>query len=264
MVFSRWFRRATADTPSPATTEGTPVRFTPAPPDTRLYAIGDVHGRADLLERLHALILADAAHSAASRKVIIYLGDYVDRGPKSRQVIEALLHPAPDGFERVFLRGNHEHAMLQFLNAVPGSEAWLSWGGESTLFSYGVRPRGEGGKLRDMPLLSEELNRALPPEHRAFLSALPLYHEEGNYLFVHAGIRPDRPMEAQTPEDLMFIRDEFIHHGGEFTHTVVFGHSIFDAPFRAPHRIGIDTGAYATGKLTALWLEGSDGGFLHT
>lgn len=234
-------------------------RPSPAPaaprylPGERAYCIGDVHGCADLLAELHALIERDA-RDFHGRCRVIYLGDYIDRGQQSREVIDLLLHRPLEGFERVHLKGNHEQALLDFL-AFPGAVAsWLTFGGRSTLASYGIHAPAllaEGDPAR----LAAELEEALPPDHRAFLEACQASWRGGDYFFVHAGIRPGVPLDQQHFEDLLWIREEFIDSARDHGVTVVHGHSITArVEFRA-NRIGIDTGAYDTGVLTALVLE---------
>ena len=236
------------------------------PPDgTAVYAVGDIHGRADLLERLHEQIAADAATRPERRKVLVYLGDYVDRGMQSRDVIDLLLDPPEDGLQRVHLKGNHEDAMLQFLESTEIGPSWLAFGGDATLFSYGIDVFGQApdgvDKLEHIRL---QLLERLPQAHRRFLESLSLYHVEGDYCFVHAGLRPGVPLEKQTPEDMMWIRDDFLYSRREFGGVVVHGHSIESEPVVMKNRIGIDTGAFATGVLTCLVLAGEQRSFLQT
>jgi serine/threonine protein phosphatase 1 len=230
-----------------------------------VYAIGDVHGRADLLERLQDLIQEDADRSSAARKVVVYLGDYVDRGPHSGDVIDILLEERLHGFESVHLLGNHEDALLTFLNDISVARGWFAFGGLATLQSYGLRPDPSDAENPDrLRELQAKFAAALPPSHLQFLQELALYHLEGDYLFVHAGLRPGKPLEKQDPRDLICIRDEFLASRADHGHVVVHGHSIAEEPQVARNRIGIDTGAYATGRLTALRLEAKDRVFLST
>lgn len=233
-------------------------QYTP-PEGTCIYAVGDIHGRLDLLARMHRLIMQDKAERKAERFVLVYLGDYVDRGAHSREVVEALIQAPLEGFEVVHLKGNHEHAMLQFVATHGQNPAWLFWGGLATLANYGVATRGISYEA-----MAASLAEKMPQQHRDWLEALPYYHIEGDYLFVHAGIRPRQPIEKQKPDDMMTIRDEFFNSSQVFEKTVVFGHTVFDAPLHLPDRIGIDTGAYATGVLTTLVLQGTERGFLQT
>jgi serine/threonine protein phosphatase 1 len=227
-----------------------------------MYCVGDIHGRADLLEQLHALILDDSA-SYEGRKKVLYLGDYIDRGQFSKQVIESLLnHPLPS-FEHIFLRGNHEQALLDFLDYPDHAANWLNFGGLTTLLSYGV-------KLARIPLASDlvdlavELRRQLPAAHLDFLNNLQPSYQEGTYGFVHAGIRPGLPFHKQHLNDILWIRDEFTRSDSPHEFIVVHGHAITEKAELLPNRIGIDTGAYMTGVLTCLVLEGSGQRLLQT
>ncbi|MBF0393209.1 MAG: serine/threonine protein phosphatase [Alphaproteobacteria bacterium] len=230
-----------------------------APRGSRLYAIGDVHGRIDLLDRLLALIEADAATSPAARRVVVFLGDYVDRGPCSRQVIDRLAAGPPPGFEWIALDGNHEAMMRSFLEDPSTAPAWLRNGGDATLASYvGASPR-----IGDIPAdLRGALAEALPGAHLRFLSRLGPSHVEGGYFFAHAGVRPGVALESQSRDDLLWIRGPFLDHEGSFGRVVVHGHSIAPRPVDRHNRIGVDTGAYASGRLTALVAEGDWHGFL--
>ncbi|MEW5726877.1 MAG: metallophosphoesterase family protein [Pseudomonadota bacterium] len=233
------------------------------PEGTRVYAVGDVHGRADLLERMLADIGADARARPAGRVVVVFLGDYVDRGPDSRQVVERLMAgPGGNlaGAEWVCLKGNHEEYMLRFLTETSVGPAWCLNGGLATVRSYaGSLPEGAEA---DMPGLQLAFGRALPPAHLRFLSRLPLIHVEGDYAFVHAGIRPGVALADQDPADLLWIRDDFLFEAGGFEKVVVHGHTPTAIPEVRPNRIGVDTGAYRSGRLTALVLEGGDRSFI--
>lgn len=226
------------------------------PEGTRVYAIGDIHGRADLLRDLHEQIAEDARIGKAARNVAVYVGDYVDRGLQSREVLDCLLEDPLPGFESMYLKGNHEDAMVKFLDTVEIGPDWLAYGGDATLYSYGVkvpRPPLTPEKLREM---QADLLQKLPNRHLDFLRHLRITHEEGDYFFVHAGVRPGRPLHAQREEDMLWIRDAFLLSTEDFGKVVVHGHSIaFKVEFK-PNRVGIDTGAFASGTLTALVLDG--------
>jgi len=253
-MLARFFRSVPARSPVAA-----------VPAGTRVYAIGDIHGRLDLLRDLHARIRDDAREYPAPRRVLIYVGDYIDRGYESRQTVDYLLgRPLPE-FETVHLMGNHERTLLDFLDDASLGPGWLRYGGRETLFSYGIEwdrdlVSGEECLLR----IQKELREKLPAAHRQFFSGLKLTHVEGDYLFVHAGVRPGIPVERQTQDDLLWIRDEFLDSDADHGKVVVHGHSITDTPELLPNRIGIDTGAFATGRLTCLVLEGNRQSFIST
>jgi serine/threonine protein phosphatase 1 len=235
------------------------------PPGTRIYAIGDVHGRLDLLLRLHDLIVADAARSPAQRRVLVYIGDYIDRGPNSAGVLDLLLDRPLPGFEIVHLLGNHEDILLRFPDDATVGPSWLTYGGMQTLASYSVEV--SPGSLRDereLQRLQGEVRRRVPRRHVELMRSLPLTHVEGDYLFVHAGIRPGVPLERQERDDLLWIRDEFLQSPEDHGKIVVHGHTISEAPDQQPNRIGIDTGAFHTGRLTCIVLDGGSRAFLQT
>jgi diadenosine tetraphosphatase ApaH/serine/threonine PP2A family protein phosphatase len=229
-----------------------------------LYAVGDVHGRADLLSNLLAQIEADAEGRAAGAKTLVFLGDYVDRGPDSRGVIELLRTGLPDGFNAHFLKGNHEALLLDFLADPDALDHWRMNGGEATLASYGVEVDLFNGTGAPPEMWRDAFAAALPEAHLDFLENLKLQTGDGDYLFVHAGIRPGVPIEAQAEDDLIWIRDEFLNSDEAFGKVVVHGHSPAFAPVVRPNRIGIDTGAVFSGRLTALRLEDGEQGFLQT
>lgn len=242
------------------------ARTAPAalPPGTRVYAVGDIHGRTDLLREAHDLVRSDMARAPAARTVVVYLGDYVDRGLESRQVIDLLLDEPLEGVEHVYLKGNHEQFMLVFLDDHAVGANWLRNGGNATLYSYGVG-MGEAPALDERLIAAQAaLREAVPGRHMAFLENLRLSHREGGYIFVHAGVRPGRPLEEQVEDDLLWIRDEFLNSERDMGGIVVHGHSIVPEPEVRVNRIGIDTGAFASGILTVLVLEGSGRGFLQT
>jgi serine/threonine protein phosphatase 1 len=235
------------------------------PADTAVYAIGDIHGRSDLLAELHAGIVADAASRGATRRVIVHLGDYVDRGPDSAGVVYRLLDAVPDGFDSICLLGNHERMMLDFLEDASAGPLWLRNGGDATLASYGVAyETKESFDLQRLRGLQGELRHRLPERHLAFLRGLRLVHIEGDYAFVHAGIRPGVALEAQEEMDLLWVRGLFLRSDRDHGKIIVHGHTIMPEPEIMPNRIGIDTGAWYTGRLTSLALEGSQRHLLAT
>lgn len=234
------------------------------PPDTRVYAVGDIHGRHDLLDDLHRQIAADGAGAPERRRVLVYLGDYVDRGMGSRQVLDRLVHEPLAGFERVFLEGNHEAVLLDFLHDASVGQGWLFYGGYATLASYGIAATELNRDPHRLRQLQDAFRAALPTDHLSFLRALRPMHREGDYLFVHAGIRPGVPLERQTPEDLFWIREDFLESSDPYECVVVHGHTIVPGPDIRANRIGIDTGAFATGRLTCLVLTGAARRFMTT
>jgi serine/threonine protein phosphatase 1 len=232
------------------------------PPGHRVYAVGDIHGRLDLLKTLWKKIRADEG-STSLHKTIIFLGDYVDRGPDSKGVIDFLLDVGRSETDLVCLRGNHDQSVLDFVRDASHYRAWRRFGAAATLSSYGVVPP----RFEDAAALEEariDFISRCPVTHLQFLEALPFFHELGGYYFAHAGVRPGVSLEQQEPADLLWIREEFLFSNKEFGKTVVHGHSPTENPVRRINRIGIDTGAYATGRLTAAVLEGSTCRFLAT
>ena len=227
------------------------------PPGRRVYAIGDVHGRSDLLRPAIDAVRADLSAAPVERAFLVFLGDLIDRGPASREVLELLRAANWEGITPVFLLGNHEEAMIAAYDGDLGAlRNWVGVGGAETAESYGVPPvlllRDDWGGYW------QAVRAAVPPEHVEFLRGFYDQFALGDYLFVHAGVRPGVPIERQDPRDLRWIRDEFLfcpdHHGK----VVVHGHTIVDAPELLANRIGIDTGAYRTGRLTTLRLEGTE------
>lgn len=232
------------------------------PPDTRVYAIGDIHGRLDLLSRLHQMILDDAGASKARERILVYLGDYVDRGPDSAGVVDLLSQQVLPGFSAIHLMGNHEDFLLRFLDDTSSGTAWFANGGVATLRSYGVD--FNYAELVHPDRLRDRFSRRLPARHLEFLRARPLSCVIGDYLFVHAGIRPGLAMEQQSAADMLWIRGEFLNSAVEHGKIVVHGHTITDRPEVRANRIGIDTGAFFSERLTCLVLDGGQRRFLHT
>lgn len=226
------------------------------PNGLRIYAIGDIHGQLDLLKQLLKKI-EDDEKSAKGKAQKIFLGDYIDRGLYSRQIIDFLIEwrhgqkQAP-----LFLMGNHEQVMRELLHE-PDVELlrnWFQFGGRETLLSYGLSPAVLNG---DPDHILKEMAAKVPQTHLEFLDTLEVTATFGDYFFCHAGVRPGISLESQSEEDLVWIRNEFLNYKGNHGKVVVHGHTItFKAEFQ-PNRIGIDTGAYATGCLTALGLEGT-------
>jgi serine/threonine protein phosphatase 1 len=233
------------------------VRRTPArgPAGVLMYVIGDVHGCADALQALLAQIRADEAASTHDKRAIIaFLGDYVDRGPASREVIDIILALQAEGrFGVGTLRGNHDQFLLDFLEDGRHGVGWLDYGGLATLSSYGVTPPRFRNDQDGWRAASEELGRRMPQAHKDFLAQTVLIAMFGDYVLAHAGVRPGVALDEQAEEDLTGIRKAFYEHPDPAPgHTVIFGHTPFEAPLITGSVIGLDTGAYATGRLTAL------------
>jgi serine/threonine protein phosphatase 1 len=229
--------------------------------DGRLvYAIGDVHGRLDLLGPLLHDVAKDAvATRPAERPLLVLLGDYVDRGPESRGVIDLILQMQADAtFEVAALKGNHEEALLQFLDNPSFAATWLEHGGAATLVSYGVPPLSRRGDADGWIKVRDAFAAALPPQHLRFYRSLELVRVVGDYAFVHAGVRPGVALEDQSERDLLWIRYEFLNARGPFGKVIVHGHTPTEEPQLLKHRLGVDTGAYATGVLTAVRLYGEE------
>jgi serine/threonine protein phosphatase 1 len=230
-----------------------------------VYAVGDIHGHVDQLDRLLTQIAADAVESATREPpLLVFLGDYVDRGPHSRAVIDRIIAAASDDrFEVVALKGNHEDAMVRFLSDPGFAPAWIANWGQATLASYGVAPPSAFDPAA-CEAVQARLAAVLPDSHRAFLAGLRLSVEVGDYLFVHAGIRPGVPLDAQAERDLIWIRYDFLESDEAFGKVVVHGHTPADRPERKLNRINIDTGVYFSGVLTAVRLEGEQQRFMQS
>ena len=229
-------------------------RLPAVPEGLRIYAIGDIHGRLDLLNRMFTQIDADRARSPNTKTVEIYLGDYIDRGPSSRQVVDRLIARGRSR-RAVFLRGNHETYPLEFLRNPGFFSAWSQLGGLETLMSYGIHPPVSGSP-NEWAEIAHAFSAALPAEHRDFLHHLRPYVSSGDFYFVHGGVRPGVPLERQREEDLLEIREPFLSSHDDFGKVIVHGHTPALEPEFRPNRICIDTGAYATGKLTCLVISG--------
>lgn len=235
------------------------------PSGDRIYAVGDIHGRVDLLKRLHDTIAVDAQAAApGTRKTIIYLGDYVDRGFNSRELIDYLLDHPLSGFAAVYLKGNHDEYFAQFIETAEDGGPWLKYGGDATVYSYGVRVADDVPPEQRLDHICERLRETVPKRHIAFLTQLKLAWTVGDFLFVHAGVHPDRPWDKQVSHDLLWIRDEFLESDRDFGKIVVHGHSVTETPDVRQNRIGIDTGACYSGALTCLVLEGDKKRFIST
>ena len=221
------------------------------PEDIRLVAVGDIHGRHDCLKQLLGNIgLSDK--SKDSNWHFIFLGDYIDRGPYSRSVIDHLINFS-NVHSTTFLLGNHERAMLNFLDAPVQARDWLKFGGRETLLSYGVTPPNGNVGPDELKRMGEDLRTNLPAAHHNFLNSLELLYVCGDYLFTHAGIDPEKPIKQQSESELLWIREPFLSFPDHLPKVIVHGHTVTEnfRPEVRSHRLGIDTGAYICGNLTA-------------
>jgi serine/threonine protein phosphatase 1 len=234
------------------------IELSPAPaklpPGRRVYAIGDIHGCAAQLANLHAQIEEDLAHRPVASPLLLHVGDYVDRGVDTRGVIARLVDGSPiAGVQMVNLMGNHENTMIEALNGERAAATdWLFTGGRPSLQSYGVDPESPRESWREH----------IPDSHMRFLRELQLMHHEGEYVFVHAGVRPGVPLAEQVRDDLLRMRQPFLYSEMNFGAVVVHGHSPVKAPVIRHNRIAIDTGAVFGGEMTCLVLEGDRLGFI--
>jgi serine/threonine protein phosphatase 1 len=229
----------------------------------RAYAVGDVHGRLDLLDRLLAQVQRDLIDRPARKVLLVFLGDLIDRGPSSAQVVERLRTYRADGVRTVFLLGNHEEVLLRILDGDTSLlPTWLQFGGMQCLQSYGVDLRKVRNATGDKVLAV--VRGAIPQSHKDFLSSFVDTCRFGDYLFVHAGIRPGVSLEEQLQTDLRWIREPFLFDDTDHGFVVVHGHTISEDVEDLSNRIGIDTGAYRTGVLTALAIEGTKRWFMDT
>jgi serine/threonine protein phosphatase 1 len=225
------------------------------PEGVRIYAFGDIHGRADLLKQMFTEIDADLVRSPVSRPIEVYLGDYIDRGYYSAQTLDVLLERSHDR-ETVFLKGNHEAYFLEVLRDPSKVDDWRQFGGLQTLMSYGIQPSLNPSAAEQIELI-RMLNEVLPPKHLSFLRDLKPSFVCGDFFFVHAGVRPGIPLSEQQEADLLWIRNDFLDSEENFGKFIVHGHTPVREPDVRPNRVNIDTGAYATGNLTSLKIEGS-------
>lgn len=231
----------------------TPASRPSLPPDTRIYAIGDIHGRADLLHEVIARIDDDLRRRPIAYAAEVYLGDYIDRGADSKQVLDLLARRMVHN-HAICLRGNHEAIMEEFLDDSRVLQDWRRLGGLTTLASYDVTL--QPGQTADD--VQRALLKALPVAHDVFLQCLRNNIRCGDFLFVHAGIRPDIPLPAQDPHDLMWIRQDFLDSTRDHGLYVVHGHTPVPHPDIRSNRINIDTGAWRSGVLTCIAIEGTE------
>lgn len=251
-MIGKLFRRTAPDpTPQPAALPRRILRL-PAMPSA-IYAIGDVHGRTDLYDAMIEKIVEDG-RAFAGTKLIVLLGDIVDRTTGSAGMIDRAMAPAPAGFQRVTLCGNHEDMMLKFIDEPGENKSWLDFGGTETLLSYGLKPSEEGRFDQSVARLSQMMQAAIPEDHQTFLAQLPVGLVVGNYRFAHAFYDLAKPMEQQIPRNLMWGRptDVEAHTGPEI---LIHGHVITETPYVGRNRINVDTGAYTGAPLTAVRIS---------
>ncbi len=234
-----------------------------APAGERVYAIGDIHGRLDLLDELLAKIGTDDAARSPAKTTLVILGDLPDRGPDTRGVVERLMGLAAASSDIIFLMGNHEELMIRTWEGdrqVAGT--FNRVGGKATLLSYGVR--SDVYDSWDLAELANQTVHYVPRDHIDFMRSFRDYYQSGDYLFVHAGIAPGIAIEDQDPIDLRWIRRSFLESTSDHGAMIIHGHTITDRVDERPNRIGIDTGAFGSGVLTAIGIEGGDRWFLST
>lgn len=230
--------------------EGRPPK---GPSGRRLYAIGDIHGRLDLLDQLLAQIKRDIAVHASCRPLFVFVGDYIDRGPRSRETIDRLIEHGKDA-ECVFLKGNHEQVAIRCLRDPSLFERWMRLGGLETLISYGLA-LSPGVPTRQIVELQACFHAALPREHLDFFRQLKTSFTSGDFFFVHAGVKPRVALTNQVENDLLWIREEFLGADDDFGKIIVHGHTPSRDVDIRPNRINIDTGAFATGRLSCLVID---------
>lgn len=261
-MLNRLFQRPKVLPPQRPMVEGRPARM---PDGVRLYAVGDVHGRIDLMLELEKMIVEDALRGPANQKFfLVYLGDYVDRGRDSRGVIDYLIMPPPQPFERILLLGNHDAWMRDFIASAAVGPSWLRFGGDATVASYETAI--DYSKPDDERIVDVQRRFAakVSTAHQRFLHELELGFSLGDYFFCHAGIRPGVPLDQQIESDLIWMRDPFLSWNGAAEKVIVHGHTITEQPVMRHNRIGIDTGAFASEILTCLVLEGDTQRFIVT
>ncbi len=219
-----------------------------------IYAVGDIHGRLDLLEAIDDKIRIDATARAEESCAIVYLGDYIDRGPHSAEVLSYLAQPPLDGLTRICLKGNHEQRMLDFMLDPRHGPFWVRTGGKEALESFGIMLEDNGSQV-DWSRIRALLVQAMTAEQLRFLLTLDLYYRWRDYLFVHAGIRRNVPLDQQDPNDLLNIREPFSSTVEDFGFRVIHGHDSRDEPLIMKNRVNVDTKAWASDRLTCAVLS---------
>lgn len=234
-----------------------------APGDAVAYAIGDIHGCLDALKILLEKIETHAATHAPHGYTLVFLGDLIDRGPDSAGVVDYVKNYAPHNVTPIYIKGNHEEVFLNVAKGSIGSlTSWLKFGGRECLHSYGVHELGE---INTHPEgLMHRVQSALPKDHIAFLATFQNYLQWGDYLFVHAGITPKKPLEKQEGKDLRWIRDPFLNYKKPHEFKVIHGHTVVERAKDYGNRVAVDTGAHKGGPLTAVFLKGETLSFIHS
>ena len=231
-----------------------PIINPSVPAGTKAYVIGDIHGRIDLVKNLHHFICEDIKKSRQQKYYVIYLGDYIDRGDASKEVLDYLITNPLSNVEQIFLKGNHEQALVDFIKNKDNLD-WINIGAMATLYSYNVRVKPELKIADKIAFLHQAFVKLFPQKHLDFMLKLKRYFILGDYLFVHAGIHPQKTLAAQTDNDLFWIRDEFLLCNDIYPYIIVHGHTVTPDVQIFNNRIALDTGAFATNKLSCLILE---------
>ncbi len=233
------------------------------PPKQLVFAIGDIHGCLKHLEDLQQKILAYAANYPSYQKTVIYLGDYIDRGPAAKGVIDNLLGNSLPGFDTIFIKGNHEQMLLDFIETAGLGQVWFDYtnGGRETIHSYDVT---EPRFFTDLDQTQKQFIAAFPDAHLQFMRGLKMNHIIGDYYFVHAGVHPGKPLDQQLNEDMLWIREPFLSSHNDYGKIIVHGHTIVAHADIKNNRIAVDTGAFWSGVLTALALHDDKREFLQT
>ena len=230
------------------------IRKPRLPDGVRIYAISDIHGCADLLQQMFTVIDRDLARIGPTRAIHVFLGDYIDRGPESSQTIDLLIDRGRR-HESIFLKGNHEAFLFDVLKDPSQLQSWKQYGGLQTLTSYGLRPSISPDAAEQAELI-RQLALTIPLHQRRFFNSLRLRFVCGDFFFVHAGVKPGVPLAKQQEQDMLWIREEFLASNEHFGKYIVHGHTPVREPDIRPNRANIDTGAYATGNLTLLTIQG--------
>lgn len=240
-------------------------------PEEGAYIIGDIHGCFDQIYHLLELIRDDIGQNlsvtgttdSVKKPKIIFLGDLIDRGPRSKDVVDLLLNYRPDYAEPIFLKGNHEAVFLKVIKGdLESFKFWCQFGGRDCMRSYGVSNIGEIDYNPEAVL--NRFIEAIEPSHIEFISSFDYYHVARDYLCVHAGIRPNVPLSKQKNKDMMWIREPFLKHKKAHEYRVIHGHTISDAPVERPNRIGIDTGVYNGNPLTCAFIRNEELRFIQS